>query len=98
MRPLQDCSNTGGCAWKSIAVCYSSDNGTTWTAPEVILDSPAGRPKSPTFGGCGDFCVVKARMPGPHASHHFIDAIKLFQDMMKLRNMTCAMLGSCAGA
>jgi hypothetical protein len=57
--PDQECKETGGCAWKTIGVTYSHDNGRTWTDPEVIITSAGKRPEKPSWGGVGDFCVVR---------------------------------------
>ncbi len=61
----QECCETGGCAWKSIAVCHSYDNGCTWTKPELIITSAVKRPDKPSWGGSGDFSVIKV----PSAVH-----------------------------
>ncbi|BDA41752.1 hypothetical protein COCOBI_02-5450 [Coccomyxa sp. Obi] len=55
----KECSETGGCAWKSIGVTYSHDNGRTWSKPELIITSAVQRPEKPSWGGSGDFSVVK---------------------------------------
>ena len=59
MPALQDMDNPGWAAWKSIAVCYSEDQGRTWTKPSLIITSPVQRPDKPQFGGSSDFSVVK---------------------------------------
>lgn len=59
MLALQDMDNPGWAAWKSIAVCYSEDQGRTWTKPSLIITSPVQRPDKPQFGGSSDFSVVK---------------------------------------
>ena len=57
---MQDMENTGGAAWKSIAVSYSEDQGITWSKPNLIITSPCQRPKDkPGWGGSSDFSVVK---------------------------------------
>lgn len=45
-------------AWKSIALCTSSDNGITWTKQGQIISSSTTKPSVPTWGGNGDHCVV----------------------------------------
>ena len=46
-------------AWKSIACCLSSDNGLSWQKEGQILTSSRPKPRQPSWGGCGDFCVVR---------------------------------------
>lgn len=46
-------------AWKSIVRCSSDDNGNTWTKDKPIINSAEDKPAAPTWGGCGDFCVVR---------------------------------------
>ena len=46
-------------AWKSIARCTSRDNGKTWQKTGPIITSARPKPAAPTWGGCGDFCVVR---------------------------------------
>ncbi|CAL5219354.1 g1170 [Coccomyxa viridis] len=56
----RDMENTGGAAWKSIAVSYSEDQGITWSKPNLIITSPCQRPEDkPGWGGSSDFSVVK---------------------------------------
>lgn len=50
--------NPGHIAWKSSAVCTSSDNGVTWTKIGQIITSATPKPRKPTWGGGGDHCVV----------------------------------------
>jgi hypothetical protein len=45
-------------AWKSIARCTSHDNGKTWRKHGQIITSARPKPATPTWGGCGDCCVV----------------------------------------
>lgn len=49
---------TGGIAYKSLGVSYSSDNGKTWTTGEKILNVNYPKPDNPTWSGLGDGCVV----------------------------------------
>lgn len=46
-------------AWKSIACCFSADNGLHWQKERQILTSSRSKPQQPMWGGCGDFCVVR---------------------------------------
>lgn len=46
-------------AWKSIACCTSNDNGDTWRKQGPIITSATPKPAAPTWGGCGDCCVVR---------------------------------------
>lgn len=46
-------------AWKSIARCTSYDNGKTWRKQGQIITSARPKPALPTWGGCGDFCIVR---------------------------------------
>jgi hypothetical protein len=50
--------NPDNIAWKSIAVCASGDNGVSWTKHGQIITSHTLKPAEPTWGGCGDHCVV----------------------------------------
>ena len=45
-------------AWKSIALCRSTDNGLSWEKRGQILTSATPKPCSPQFGGNGDFHVL----------------------------------------
>ena len=45
-------------AWKSICHCTSSDHGKTWEKGGQIITSSSTKPAKPTWGGCGDFCIV----------------------------------------
>jgi len=45
-------------AWKSAALCKSDDDGKTWRKHGRIITSAVEKPAQPTWGGCGDFCVV----------------------------------------
>lgn len=46
-------------AWKSVALALSHDNGQTWQKMGPILTSHQAKPDRPTWGGNGDFCVVR---------------------------------------
>lgn len=46
-------------AWKSVALCGSNDAGRTWQKLGPILTSADAKPAQPTWGGVGDFCVVR---------------------------------------
>jgi hypothetical protein len=46
-------------SWKSIASCYSTNNGAQWIKRGQILSAPGIKPEVPTWGGVGDFCVVR---------------------------------------
>ena len=50
--------NSGGHAYKSIGVAYSSDGGVTWTKGDKILNVDYLKPQSPQWSGLGDGCVV----------------------------------------
>ena len=45
-------------AWKSIALCKSYDNGSTWHKQGQIITSSTPKPDLPTWGGNGDHCVI----------------------------------------
>ncbi|HIA65858.1 TPA: hypothetical protein EYN98_07320 [Candidatus Poribacteria bacterium] len=45
-------------AWKSIAICESTNDGISWTKAGQIIASPKEKPSTPMWGGSGDFCVV----------------------------------------
>jgi hypothetical protein len=46
-------------AWKSVALATSPDNGKTWAKQGQIISSARPKPDAPTWGGNGDFCVVR---------------------------------------
>lgn len=46
-------------AWKSVALTSSDDNGRTWRKIGQILTSSQQKPDMPSWGGNGDFCVVR---------------------------------------
>lgn len=46
-------------SWKSIASCYSTNNGASWIKRGRILATAEPKPETPTWGGHGDFCVVR---------------------------------------
>ena len=50
--------NPDNIAWKSMAYCWSTNNGLTWTKVGQILTSSTPKPSVPTWGGAGDGCVV----------------------------------------
>ena len=50
--------NSAGIAWKSIAVSYSSDNGSSWSQGQQIITAWKSKPESPAWGGAGDHNVI----------------------------------------
>ena len=46
-------------AWKSAAQCESFDGGKTWVKNGQIITTWQDKPKAPTWGGTGDFTVVR---------------------------------------
>jgi hypothetical protein len=46
-------------AWRSVVLCDSADNGKNWRKQGQIITSSRQKPDQPTWGGCGDFCVVR---------------------------------------
>ena len=58
-RQFKAVPDSKGIAWKSIALCMSDDNGTTWQKKGRIVTSSREKPEKPTSGGCGDFCVIR---------------------------------------
>ncbi len=46
-------------AWKSVALATSNDNGKNWKKRGQIISSANAKPKAPTWGGNGEFCVVR---------------------------------------
>jgi hypothetical protein len=66
-------------AWKSIALCTSSDNGITWTKRGQIISSSSPKPSEPAWGGNGDHCVVwdsvQARWVCFYQEHYLMMAV-----------------------
>jgi len=52
-------TNKTWASWKSIASCYSTNNGVSWMKRGRILTTGEVKPDAPTWGGVGDFCVVR---------------------------------------
>jgi len=46
-------------AWKSAAQCISLDGGNSWTKNGQIITTWESKPDKPTWGGTGDFSVVR---------------------------------------
>jgi hypothetical protein len=50
--------NPSNYAYKSMALCTSSDNGDSWTKQGQIITNSVPKPSTPAWSGSGDFCVV----------------------------------------
>lgn len=55
---------TGGMAYKSIGVTYSTDKGRTWSAGRKILNVDYPKPTEAKWSGLGDGCVVYNQVLG----------------------------------
>ncbi len=51
-------STNGWYAYKSLGVAYSSDNGQTWSSPQMILKHFLDKSSTPQWSGLGDGCVI----------------------------------------
>jgi hypothetical protein len=82
-------TNYSWIAWKSIGVCFSSDNGATMVPLGQIITGPETKPSTPTFGGVGDFCVMRNNT-SPYWTCIFAGTLFADQPDKKEFSLSCA--------
>lgn len=63
-------TTNGWFAYKSIGVAYSSDNGLTWSTPQLLLKQANDKPSSPQWSGLGDGCVIYNHLNNKYYSYY----------------------------